>query len=144
MYRFSQWKLHDFNAILAANSHELEMVLEPLADAGVDIFDASQRGFKRRAFENSSLTLAGWAKKITGKITVSVGGVGLDSSLQDTMAGFSAPADNIDSVRTMLNDGEIDLIGVGRALLADPNWALKVKRGEPWVPFEKRHFFTKI
>ena len=49
--------------------------LEPLADAGVDVFHCSQRRFWEPAFEGSDLNLAGWAKKVTGKPTITVGSV---------------------------------------------------------------------
>jgi len=46
---------------------ELEEVLGPLADAGVDVFDGSVRYFDRAEFEGSPLNLSGWAGKLTGK-----------------------------------------------------------------------------
>ena len=35
----------------------------------------------------------------------------------------------LDELLRRLDDGEFDLVGVGRALLQDPNWATKVKEG---------------
>ena len=41
--RFSQWKADNYDARLADNPGELEEVLTPLAEAGVDAFHASGR-----------------------------------------------------------------------------------------------------
>ena len=43
--RISQWKLHDYRARLAETPEQLATFLEPLVDAGVDIFHSSQRRF---------------------------------------------------------------------------------------------------
>ena len=58
MLRFSQWKQQDYGARLAETPAELARILEPLADAGVDIFDASTRRFDTAEFAGSSLNLA--------------------------------------------------------------------------------------
>src|SRR3546814_3700955 len=76
-FRFSQWKQQDYAARLAASPAELEQILGPLVDAGVDVFDASTRRYDDPAFEGSTHSLAAWAKRVTGKPCVAVGGVGL-------------------------------------------------------------------
>jgi 2,4-dienoyl-CoA reductase-like NADH-dependent reductase (Old Yellow Enzyme family) len=62
-FRFSQWKQQDFRARLANTPAELEEVLGPIADAGVDVFDGSVRYFDRAEFEGSPLNLSGWARR---------------------------------------------------------------------------------
>src|SRR5207302_10585987 len=57
--RLSQFKMQDYRAQLAVSPDELEGLLGPLADAGVDLFDASQRFFDTPIFEDSPLNLAG-------------------------------------------------------------------------------------
>ncbi|CAH2917678.1 MAG: 2,4-dienoyl-CoA reductase [NADPH] (EC [uncultured Paraburkholderia sp.] len=76
-FRFSQWKQQDFRARLANDPHELEQILAPLAAAGVDIFEASTRYFNRAEFPDSEMNLAGWVRKVTGKLSMAVGGTGL-------------------------------------------------------------------
>ena len=44
MFRFSQWKLHNYDARLVENPQDLAAMLEPLADAGVDIFEHDPLG----------------------------------------------------------------------------------------------------
>ncbi len=76
--RFSQWKQQDYAAKLALTPKELEAFLEPLTDAGVDIYHCSTRRFWEPEFAGSDLNLAGWTKKISGKPTITVGSVGLE------------------------------------------------------------------
>lgn len=130
MFRMSQWKLHDYRARMFKAPQELEQFLVPLIDAGIDIFDCSQRRFWEAEFEGSSLNLAGWVKKISGKVTMTVGSVGLDGDLSQTLLGESSKPASLDRLMTMLDRGDFDLVGVGRALLADPAWLQKVKAGD--------------
>ncbi len=134
-FRFSHWKQQDFRAELAATPDELEQLLGPLADAGVDVFDASVRYFDKAAYPVSELSLAGWAKKVTGKLSMAVGGVGINKGMYDGDKGVAA-VDNIDRVVTRFMSGEIDLIAVGRALLGDAEWARKVIEGHAVMPFD--------
>lgn len=133
-FRFSQWKQQDFRASLAENPEQLAELLCPLAEAGVDVFDASVRFFNTPAFEGSPLTLAGWAKKLTGRLSMAVGGVGIGHGRYDS--GGTARADNIDLLLQRLEAEEFDLVAVGRAMLGDAEWANKVRRGETPRPFE--------
>jgi 2,4-dienoyl-CoA reductase-like NADH-dependent reductase (Old Yellow Enzyme family) len=128
--RFSQWKLQEYAGTLAATPQELESLLAPLALAGVDVFHASQRRFWEPQFPGSTLNLAGWARRLTGRPTITVGSVGLEREMLETM--FSAdesPVARLDRLEEMLERREFDLVAVGRALLSDPQWTDKVRRG---------------
>ncbi|PFG05800.1 NADH:flavin oxidoreductase [Bacillus sp. es.034] len=136
IFRFSQWKMNDFNAKLATTSDELERFLEPLVKAGVDIFHCSTRRFWEPEFEGSDLNLAGWTKKLTGKPVISVGSVGLDGEF----TSFSgAGTTSLDGLIERLDRGEFDLVAIGRSLLQDPEWVRKVEEGEAddLLPFDK-------
>lgn len=126
-YRFSQHKQQDYLAQIADTPEELGVILRALADAGVDVFDASCRRFDLPAFDGSPLTLAGWAKKLTGARSMAVGSVGLTKSLRDEGPAESA---SIDNVHALLESGEIDLIAVGRLHLADPSLAQTLRDGD--------------
>jgi 2,4-dienoyl-CoA reductase-like NADH-dependent reductase (Old Yellow Enzyme family) len=54
--------------------------------------------------------------------------VGLSSEFTGAFRGEGSAAGNIDEAVERLARGEFDLIAVGRALLQDPEWALKVKQ----------------
>jgi 2,4-dienoyl-CoA reductase-like NADH-dependent reductase (Old Yellow Enzyme family) len=45
--------------------------------------------------------------------------------------------DNLDRVLERFNNGEFDLILVGRGMLADPAWSQRVRAGESLAPFDK-------
>ena len=132
MFRFSQWKGPDYEARLAATPDELAQYLQPLADAGVDLFDASTRRFWQAEFDGSALNLAGWAKKLTGKPAMTVGSVSLDLPLQSRGARIKDVADvsaeNLLRLMDMFDRGDFDLVGVGRAMIANPDWSELVRR----------------
>lgn len=127
--RFSQWKLQDFNAKLAQTPDELAAFLQPLVDAGVDVFHASTRRFWLPEFEGSDLNLAGWTKKLTGRPAITVGSVGLDTEFHTAFAGVNAGVRGIDELLARFDRGEFDLVAVGRALLQDPEWVEKIREG---------------
>jgi 2,4-dienoyl-CoA reductase-like NADH-dependent reductase (Old Yellow Enzyme family) len=133
LFRFSQWKGPPYDRELAQTPQELACYLEPLANAGVDIFDASMRRFWLPEFSGSDLNLAGWAKKITGKLTMAVGSVGLKHPLEFSVGRRNAPipasVDNLTQLSEMLARGDFDLVGIGRGLLANPRWPQLVRAG---------------
>lgn len=127
MMRLSQWRFSDFYSKLANSPQELESWLNPLTDAGVDIFHCSTRRFWEPEFEGSDLNLAGWAKKLTGKTTITVGSVGLDNDVTTIFAGQKSMPVSIDELVRRMDNNEFDLVAVGRSILADPYWVQKVK-----------------
>ncbi|APD90079.1 12-oxophytodienoate reductase [Alteromonas mediterranea] len=125
--RYSQWKQQDYTARLATTPQELEQFLMPLSSAGVDIFHCSQRRYWESEFDGSDLNLAGWTKKITGKPTITVGSVGLNDDFFGAFKGQDSSTRAVDDLLERLEEGEFDLVAVGRALLQDPNWPNKIK-----------------
>lgn len=133
-FRFSQWKHQDLDGKLAGTPAELEEVLGPIADAGVDVFDACQFRFDTPTFAGSDRNLAGWAKQLTGRITITVGSVGLSCGFYDPDAVGPAAATDIDALRRRFERGEFDLAGLTRSLLNDATWTRKARLG---LPFER-------
>jgi 2,4-dienoyl-CoA reductase-like NADH-dependent reductase (Old Yellow Enzyme family) len=130
MFRFSQFKEQEYEARLFDSPDELERFLDPLAAAGVNIFDCSTRRFWVPEFEGSDLTLAGWTRKLSGLPTMAVGSVGLDSDIIASMhREESAGVMSLDRLEFMLERGDFDLVGIGRALISDPSWVEKVRTG---------------
>jgi 2,4-dienoyl-CoA reductase-like NADH-dependent reductase (Old Yellow Enzyme family) len=128
-FRFSQWKQQDFAARLANTPAELEAFLLPLAEAGVDIFDCSTRRFWEPEFTDSDMNLAGWTKKITGKVTSTVGSITLNTDLFSSFTAETHIANNMRRLLEMMDRGDFDLVSVGRAVIADPAWANKLRAG---------------
>jgi 2,4-dienoyl-CoA reductase-like NADH-dependent reductase (Old Yellow Enzyme family) len=139
IFRFSQWKQQDFHARLADTPAQLEAILGPMADAGVDLFDASVRYFNTPAFpQENNLTLAGWAKKLTGKLSGIVGGIGVFKGMYDTVSAGSEASNNLNLLLQRFYAGEFDLASVGRAILHDPNWVQKAQHGEDLPAFDPK------
>ena len=137
--RLSQWKQQDFAARIAQTPDELAEWLQPLSDAGVDVFHCSQRRFWEPEFEGSDLNFAGWAKKLTHKPTITVGSVGLDGEFIAAFGGEGSRPASLDGLIERMERDEFDLVAVGRALLADPHWVEKVReaRHDELLNFER-------
>ena len=124
IFRFSQWKLQDYAARMLETPQALAAFLAPLVDAGVDVFHCSQRRFWVAEFEGEGpMNLAGWTRKLTGKPTISVGSVGLDQEMVESLlSGGVSRFARLDALLEMMARGDFDLIAIGRALIANPNW----------------------
>jgi 2,4-dienoyl-CoA reductase-like NADH-dependent reductase (Old Yellow Enzyme family) len=135
--RLSQWKSTEYTAKLATTPELLQQFLAPLVAAGVDIFHCSTRRFWEPEFEGSNLNFAGWVKKLTGKPTITVGSVGLDVEFTGAFRGVGAKTADINDLLVRLEQEEFDLVAIGRALLMDPEWAIKIRdrRTDELVPF---------
>jgi 2,4-dienoyl-CoA reductase-like NADH-dependent reductase (Old Yellow Enzyme family) len=132
IFRLSQWKPQDFNVRIAETPDALEQLLSVLVEAGADAFDLSQRRFWEPAFPevDRELNFAGWAKKLTGVTSITVGSVGLSGDVYASFAGERFPPAPLDPLFARLERGEFDLVAVGRALLQDPAWLEKVLLGQ--------------
>jgi len=134
IFRFSQWKQQDYSARLANTPEELDAFLKPLVNAGVDIFHCSTRRFWEPEFEGSDLNLAGWTKKLTGKPVITVGSVGLTASFideekHDMVDASGVATASFTELEQRMNNDEFELVGIGRALLQDPEWVIKIREG---------------
>ena len=102
--RLSQWKQQDFTVKLAPTPDAMAAWLTPLADAGVDVFHCSQRRFWEAEFAEvdgaDGLNFAGWAKKLTGRPTITVGSVGLSGEF---VAGFGGETSQPASLNNLLD-----------------------------------------
>lgn len=131
LLRISQWKSADLTARLVETPADLEAWLAPYIDAGVDVVSVSQLRWDTPEFEGSPMSLAGWAKKVLGVPTILAGGIGMSGDLIQGFMGQTGQPEPLDEIARRLELGEFDLIGVGRGLLADPDWADKVRTGAP-------------
>lgn len=132
--RLSQWKQQDYTAKLATTPDEMASWLQPLVDAGADVLHCSQRRFWEPEFPEidgeQGLNFAGWAKKLTGATTISVGSVGLSGEFLAAFGGETSKATGIEQLVARMEREEFDLIAVGRALITNPDWVSKVRGGE--------------
>ena len=107
--------------------------LVPLVEAGVDVLHCSQRRFWTAEFPEldgkDGLNFAGWAKKLTGAATISVGSVGLSGDFVRVFTGERSTPTSLEGLIRRMEREEFDLIAVGRALIAQPDWVAKVRSG---------------
>jgi 2,4-dienoyl-CoA reductase-like NADH-dependent reductase (Old Yellow Enzyme family) len=132
--RLSQWKVQDFAARLAETPDQMADWLMPMVEAGVDVLHCSQRRFWEPEFPDvdgeHGLNFAGWAKKLTGAATISVGSVGLEGDFMAAFGGEGSSTAKLDKLVERMERDEFDLIAVGRALIGDPAWVEKVRVGD--------------
>ncbi len=128
--RISQWKVGHYGARIAENPAQLKSLLSPVVEAGADVLHCSTRRYWEEEFEGCGLNLAGRVKKVTGLPTITVGSVGLKGrDFLSYLDGEGAEADGVGAVAERLARGEFDLVAVGRALIADPEWPSKIRAG---------------
>ncbi len=129
VFRFSQWKGSDYDAFIAADPTELQELLAPLVDAGVDVLHPSTRRHDLPAFPELDpvLSLAGWTKKVTGAPVIAVGSVGLQTQFRSERPGELISPAPVDGVVSQFATGEFDVVAIGRTLLADPTWVNRVR-----------------
>jgi 2,4-dienoyl-CoA reductase-like NADH-dependent reductase (Old Yellow Enzyme family) len=143
IYRFSQWKVDDYREIKFHSPAELAPWVETLARHGVDILHVSTRDALDAAFpddpDHPEWSLATWAQYLSGLPTIAVGKVSVTLPMdraygrEEDVIVDPAPA------LALVERGEVDLLAVGRALIANPDWVPLVRAGR-WRdlrPFHK-------
>ncbi|MCA8922047.1 MAG: 12-oxophytodienoate reductase [Planctomycetes bacterium] len=132
IYRFSQWQLADYAEVKWRTPDELGAWVNALKDAGVDLLHVSTRDATAPGFPDAGpKTLAGWARELSGLPVIAVGKVSV------TLTMDRAYGEERDVVRdpgpalALLERGEADLLAVGRALIANPDW-VQVVRDRDW------------
>ncbi|KUI44566.1 12-oxophytodienoate reductase [Mycobacterium sp. GA-1199] len=131
IFRFSQWKGTDYTASIAVDPSELQELLAPLVDAGVDVLHPSTRRHYAPAFpdHDGELSLAGWTRKVTGLPVIAVGSVGLETQFRSEKQGQVIQPAPVDRLVEQFDADEFDIVAIGRALLADPAWVNRLRDG---------------
>jgi 2,4-dienoyl-CoA reductase-like NADH-dependent reductase (Old Yellow Enzyme family) len=130
-FRLSQWKQLDYGARIASSPGELADIVQPLAEAGVDLFHCSTRRFWVPEFEGDPRNLAGWVKALSGVPVMTVGSVTLDTDFKAPTGKIYADAvgAHIELLESGIAKGWYDLVAVGRAIIANPGWPDLVRHG---------------
>ena len=132
VYRYSQWKGAHYEARIADQPSELEQILSPLVDAGVDVFHVSTRRHWAPGFEqvDDSIGLAGWTRRLTGLPVITVGSVGVETVFRSEGEAEALTADQrLEYLAEQFAAEQFDVVALGRALLADPEWVDKTRTG---------------
>jgi len=125
-FRFSQWKGGHYDARIAESPDELAAFLSPLVNAGVTLFHVSTRRYWLPAFDGSDRTLAGWTRRLTGLPVIAIGSVGVSAPFLASPDEDAQATLRLAPLVDLLRRGEFDLVALGRAVLADPEWARKL------------------
>lgn len=130
-FRLSQWKQLDYAARIAQTPDELGRIVGRLAEAGVDLFHCSTRRYGEPAFPGSNLCLAAWVRRLSGRPTIAVGSITLGNDFKSPQGRDHAEVDpgQVADLERRLEAGEFDLVALGRALLANPDWVQLVQAG---------------
>jgi len=130
-FRLSQWKQLEYAARLVDDPQQLAAIVVPLAEAGVDLFHASTRRFWEPEFPGDPRNLAGWVRALTGKPAMTVGSVTLGTDFKEPSGKIRADValHHLDLIEAGLARGDWDMVAIGRALLANPDWVRLVAAG---------------
>jgi len=130
IYRFSQWRLGDYEEQKWRTPDELGAWVTSLKDAGVDLLHVSTRDALAPGFAGSERTLAGWAKELSGLPVIAVGKVSVTLSMDQAYGEERDVVRDPGPALDLITQGEADLVAVGRALIANPDWVPRVRAGE--------------
>lgn len=87
---------------LAASPHELEELLHPLCEAGVDAFLCTSQNGNRPAFTGSPLSFASWVRLLTHKLTI--------AEISTALPLTTPPSAEFAHILRLLHTGQMDLI----------------------------------
>lgn len=139
--RISQWKMGAYDYQMIKSLKELSDFILALSNAGVDVFHVSTRYFDE-TFSNTEKTLATHIKEISHKPVIAVGSVATETDLigslrESALGKFSLKRLNLAS--QMVANNELDLLAIGRPLIADAQWFNKIRAHEfnRIIPFSK-------
>ncbi|MEH7387603.1 NADH:flavin oxidoreductase [Bacillus sp. JJ1521] len=117
--RISQGKVNDYSHKWAGKEKDAEIIFGQLGRAGLDFIHVTEYEAWKPAFDSNGLSLAALAKKY-GKIPVIANG----------------HLENPSIAKEMVENGEADVITLGKGALANHDWVNKVKNEEPLSEFK--------
>lgn len=116
--RISQAKVNDYKHRWAGKEKDAEIIFSQLGKAGLDYLHVTEYKAWMPAFDTSEASLATLAKKY-GKLPVIANG-----HLEDP-----------EKAKKIIENGEADIITIGKGALVNHDWVNKVKNEEPLATF---------
>jgi 2,4-dienoyl-CoA reductase-like NADH-dependent reductase (Old Yellow Enzyme family) len=135
-FRFSQWKEVDYGAKIAQHPDDMGPFLARIQDAGANLFHVSTRRFDTPGWPDLDprRSLSSWVKTMTDLPVIAIGSVGLTTDLARDVFDNEDPElqveDDVVRLRQGLEEGDFDLIGVGRAQIANVDFVERVRNRE--------------
>ncbi len=141
IYRFSQWKMDNYEEMKFRNPEELSVWVNALKKAGVDILHVSTRRAIDPAFSDveGDMSLAGWSQKLSGLPTIAVGSVSVTLSMDQSYGKDISATDDPSPAINLVENEEVEMLAVGRALISNPDW-VQITRDKGWQhlkPYDK-------
>jgi 2,4-dienoyl-CoA reductase-like NADH-dependent reductase (Old Yellow Enzyme family) len=142
IFRFSQWKMDDYAEVKFPTPRELDDFVGAVIGAGADILHVSTRRATDIPFpdDNPELTLAGWTRKLGGAPVIAVGSVAVTLTMDESYGERESAVSDPTPALRLIEEGQADLLAVGRSLIANPDWVRTV-RDRGWAslrPYDKR------
>lgn len=135
--RFSQFKEVDYGATVAGSPDELRDFVQLMRSAGIDMFNVSSRRYARPEWPASShpdWSIADWTRSFAGAPVMTTGSVGLNVEMFANLFDDKDPDDtpverDLLELARRVQQGRVDLVGVGRMHIANHDFVNKVREG---------------
>lgn len=122
--RISQAKVNDYTHKWAGREKDAELIFSRLGATGIDFIHVTEHHADKPAFGEQGPSLAALAK-LWGKLPVVANG------------NLNTP----ELAEEIIKKGEVDLVAVGKAVLANKDWPNKAAKGETLEEFKPEPFF---
>jgi len=119
IYRFSEFRVDDLKYQSPESLDIFRKLVPALEAAGVDIFHPSTHDGLRN-FHDTDKPLAAHVREMTKKPVIAVGKLGEDPSL----------------AKSVVSKGLADFAAIGKPMIADADWANRVRSGQALTPFQ--------
>lgn len=119
--RLSQTKVNDAEYRWPGGAEDAEVIFGALRSAGAHYIHIAGEGgdwMETARFANGE-TITGVARRVTGLPVLANGGLGEPAKMAH-----------------VLTEGHADVVSIGRAALANPDWPRRLARGEPFERFD--------
>ena len=123
--RVSQSKVNDYTHKWADKEDDAKIIFSRLGAAGLDFLHVTEYKVYAPAFSEEGPTLAALAKRWS-KLPIFANG------------SLDAPA----AAENMIIQGDVDVVAIGKAALANKDWANRAARGEQLQEFKPESFFV--
>lgn len=123
--RISQAKVNDYTHKWSNGEKDAEIIFSQLAASGIDFLHVTEFHADAPAFGENGLSLASLAKKWGGLPVLANGNL-----------------NTAEQAEKMITNGEVDVVAVGKAALANKDWPIKAAKGISMEEFVPEDFFV--
>lgn len=146
----SQFSVSDYGWVTWSAPADLAVTVNCLKAAGVDGFHVAAHRINNPGFaaeaDSAGHGLAWHVRQASGLPVSAAGGVTYSATIGESLMGADCHIADPAEAAQMLINGDADLIAVGRAMVANPDWTTKVRTGR-WnelLPFRRETLATLV